>query len=119
MERSMKAHDIFATLAQAEQMDFRKLSDFNAGHIGVFWCMPGTSPWERHPDTDEILYVLEGEVDITVLTDDGPITTKVSSGSLFVVPKGLWHRHEVRTKLKELYVTPGASEMSTAADPRA
>jgi hypothetical protein len=42
----------------------------------------------------------------------------VRAGSVFVVPRGLWHRHRVGTKLTELYLTPGPSETSTADDPR-
>ena len=29
----------------------------------------GLAPWENHPDTDELLYAVEGEVEITILTD--------------------------------------------------
>src|SRR5262245_46915323 len=52
----------------------------------------GETPWERHPDGDELLFILEGAVQVTVLTDDGPHRETVSAGSLFVVPRGLWHR---------------------------
>jgi quercetin dioxygenase-like cupin family protein len=31
------------------------------------------SPWERHPTSDELLHVLEGEVEIILMTDDGPV----------------------------------------------
>lgn len=72
------------------EMEFRQLALFNAGHVGVFWCTAGISPWERHPDDEELLQVVEGEVDLEVLTDDGPVVKNA----------------------------PGPSEMSTAADPR-
>jgi uncharacterized cupin superfamily protein len=115
----MEAHDIRGTLEGLAEMDFHQLAPFNRGHIGVFWCSSGISPWERHPEDEELLQVIEGEVDIEVLTDDGPVVTTVRAGSLFVVPRGLWHRHRVPGKLKELYLTPGPTESSTAADPRA
>ena len=78
----------------------------------------GTSPWERHPDTDELLYILEGRADATILHDDGPVVTPVGEGSVIVVPRGLWHRHTLHGTVKELYLTPGRSEHSTAEDPR-
>jgi hypothetical protein len=84
----------------------------------VFRASSGVSPWERHPTGDELLHVLEGEVEIVVQAEVGPVRTKVSAGSVFVVPRGLWHRHDVRERLVELYVTPGATEHSTADDPR-
>lgn len=49
----------------------------------------GTSPWERHPDTDELLYILEGRADVTILHDDGPVVTPVGAGRVIVVPRGL------------------------------
>ena len=114
----MRAHDVRAILADLPKMEFQELARFNQGHVGVFWCTAGTSPWERHPDDDELLHVLEGEVEIIVMSDDGPTPTLVRAGSCFVVPRGLWHRHHVPEKLLELYVTPGRSEHSTADDPR-
>jgi hypothetical protein len=46
----MEAHDIRGTLDQLPDMEFRQLAPFNRGHVGVFWCTAGTSPWERHPE---------------------------------------------------------------------
>jgi quercetin dioxygenase-like cupin family protein len=114
----MRAHDLGATLDELAELEFRELARFNRGSVGVFWASGGTSPWERHPDDDELLQVLEGEAQIVVLTDEGPVTTLVCAGSVFVVPRGLWHRHRMLGKVKELYVTPGRTEHSTAEDPR-
>ncbi len=113
----MKAHDIRAALTGISDLDFRTLSPFNQGTVGVFRASR-VSPWERHPTGDELLHILEGEVEIVVQVEAGPVSTKVSAGSVFVVPRGLWHRHDVRERLVELYVTPGATEHSNADDPR-
>ncbi len=79
----------------------------------------GLAPWERHPDGDELIVVLEGGGDITVLTEDGPVTSELSPGRLFVCPKGLWHRANAQPAMVALYVTPlGGGEHSWAADPR-
>jgi mannose-6-phosphate isomerase-like protein (cupin superfamily) len=61
----------------------------------------------------------QGSVDIEVLTDDGAKITTVGQGSVFVVPRGHWHRHRHTGIVKELYVTPSRSEMSFDEDPRA
>lgn len=114
----MRVHRLLPTIDTLEEMEFRTLGDFNQGSAGVLWCRAGTSPWERHPDDDELLHVLEGEVVIRVLTEEGPVDTMVRAGSMCVVPRGLWHRHQVPELLKEFYVTPGATEHSTADDPR-
>ncbi len=104
-------------LPASEDDDFLELAAFNQGSVGVFRCGPGTSPWEHHPDDDEMLYVLEGAVEITVLTGGGPLTTLVEPGSAFVVPRGLWHKHHVPERLVELYATPGGTVHSDADDP--
>jgi len=79
----------------------------------------GLAPWERHPGGDELIVVLEGGGEITVLTDDGPVTAELRPGRLFVCPKGLWHRAHAQPAMTALYVTPIAGgEHSFAEDPR-
>lgn len=79
----------------------------------------GLSPWERHPDGDELLHVIEGAVDLTVLTDDGPTEVTLDAGSVFVCPKGLWHRQRPRPSVTLLFGTPTENgEASFADDPR-
>jgi quercetin dioxygenase-like cupin family protein len=111
------AHEIASAFTDLAEVEFRRLASFNGGEVGVFWASSGVSPWERHPDDDEFLQVIEGVVDIEVLGDEREITT-VEAGSIFVVPRGRWHRHRHRGPVKELYLTPGRSEMSFADDPR-
>jgi uncharacterized cupin superfamily protein len=114
----MAAHNLKAALEGLADLEFKQIARFNKGSIGIFKTAAGTSPWERHPDDDEYLHVLEGEVDITVLADHGPARTTVAAGSVFIVPRGLWHRHTIKDRLVELFVTPGETEHSTAEDPR-
>ncbi len=79
----------------------------------------GLAPWERHPGGDELILVLEGGGDITVLTDAGPVRSELRPGRLFVCPKGLWHRAHAQPAMTALYVTPLAGgEHSWAEDPR-
>ena len=114
----MQAHDILGNLQSLPELEFRTLSTFNGGVVGVYWAESGTSPWEQHPDDDELLQVVEGSVDIEVLDEDDSAVIHLSQGSIFVVPRGHWHRHRVSGVVKELYVTPGRTETSHAADPR-
>jgi len=79
----------------------------------------GQTPWERHPGGDELLFALDGEVEVTVLTDDGPVRETVRKGSAFVCPRGLWHRQLARKSVSMLYGTATeTSEVSFADDPR-
>jgi len=75
-------------------------------------------PWERHPDGDELLHVLEGELELTLLAPEGRVEVTVSEGSVFVVPRGLWHRSRPRGVAAMLFATPTRDgEISFADDP--
>ena len=114
----MKAFDVFGSAKDVKLGEFRKLANFSKGTIGVFRSDAGLSPWELHQNDDEFLLVIEGTVEIVVLTDGGPTWTRVDAGSGFVVPKGQWHRHRVPGPLVELWATPGDTKHSNAEDPR-
>lgn len=115
----MEAIDVTGILDELGNLEFRDLAPFNEGRVGCYWTDSGTSPWERHPDTDELLLVLEGSVRITVLPPaGGRESVEVRTGHLVVVPRGHWHRHEASGRYRELYVTPGASQTSFDDDPR-
>jgi mannose-6-phosphate isomerase-like protein (cupin superfamily) len=96
----------------------RSLTTLGPCTLGVM-RYSGLTPWERHPDGDELLHVLEGAVDVTVLADDGPRQVSLHAGSVFVCPKGLWHRQLPRPSVTMLYGTPTKhGEASCADDPR-
>jgi len=96
----------------------RMLSSVGPCSLGVM-RFSGQAPWERHPDGDELLHVLEGAIDLTVLTDDGTTELRLNAGSVFVCPKGLWHRQRAPQSVTLLYGTPTQhGEVSFADDPR-
>jgi hypothetical protein len=53
-------------------------------------------------------------------TPDQPQTPERGEreGQFVVVPRGLWHRHRNVRDLIEVYLTPGTTLQSAAADPR-
>jgi mannose-6-phosphate isomerase-like protein (cupin superfamily) len=109
-------------VSEAAEMEFCKLESFNEGGAGVFWSEEGgPSPWEMHPQCDELLHAIEGEIEIEVLPLDGGASSVVllTAGSYLVVPKGCWHRQNIRMKAKEFYLTPGPTLHSNDDDPRA
>ena len=104
---------------EAEAMAaMRPLGMLNQCLLGVT-CFSGQTPWERHPGGDELLYVLEGRVEVTVLADEGPHVEIVPSGSLFVVPCGLWHRQHAEGTVRLLFASSAdTTAHSWADDPR-
>ncbi len=80
----------------------------------------GMSPWERHPFDDELLYTVDGEAEITLLTEAGATTHTLRAGTLFVVPRGAWHRQHARDAVTIWGATNSAhDELSFEEDPRA
>jgi quercetin dioxygenase-like cupin family protein len=114
----MEAHNLASAFVDLGEVEFRRLAVFNSGEVGVFWAASGVSPWERHPDDEEFLLVVEGSVEIEVLAKDESQVRTVAAGSIFVVPRDCWHRHRHTGLVKELYLTPGRTEMSFDDDPR-
>ena len=127
----MKPHDIKLALESAPEIDldadptldqiraaFPQLASFDKGGITV-GRFSGRTPWERHVESDEFLYVLEGAVEITLLTDDDSVQVTVTAGSIFVVPQGVWHRQLPRPVATLLSLIPtDHGPVSFADDPR-
>jgi mannose-6-phosphate isomerase-like protein (cupin superfamily) len=115
----MVAHDILgARSGLRPNSRGQALGSFNGCTVGV--SRFSTHPlWERHPAGDELLQVFEGELDITVLTPEGPVESTLRPGAVFVVPKGLWHSPRPRGMVTLLYVgkTKG-TQISNDQDPR-
>lgn len=66
------------------------------------------STWELHPEGDEIVCLLAGEV--TLILDRNGIeeaTHLRDPGAFVIVPKGTWHTARTRVPTKMLFVTPG------------
>jgi mannose-6-phosphate isomerase-like protein (cupin superfamily) len=111
--------DLRRAAADLPPGELRRLGGFDGATIGLF-RFSGSAPWERHPAGDELIVVLDGAGEITVLTESGPVRVELKPGSLFVCPRGLWHRPVATPSMTALYVTPlEGGEHSWADDPRA
>lgn len=94
-------------------------TDFNnfAGHMLVMtYAFDEPWPtWEIHPKGDEFVYLLEGDTDFVLRTEDGDKTVRVSEpGSYVVVPKGTWHTARPHAPTRMLFVTPGEGTLNEA-----
>ena len=114
----MNITNVTELLAAHPNGEFLELASFNDSTFGT--CdITGTSPvWEMHPDTDEFFYIVEGNFEMTLLTNAGQEHHAAGAGSCFVVPRGVWHKPAAPTGAKFLFYTPGTSLHSDAADPR-
>jgi quercetin dioxygenase-like cupin family protein len=61
---------------------------------------------EMHPDGDEILYLIDGKVRVTLETV--PVEElEMLPGDGMIVPKGVWHRVDILEPSQIVYLTPG------------
>jgi len=58
--------------------------------------------WHTHQDTDEVFFVIEGEMSIEFR--DGSV--QLCEGEIFVVPKGIEHKPVAKEQCKILLIEP-------------
>jgi mannose-6-phosphate isomerase-like protein (cupin superfamily) len=76
--------------------------------IGVaVMARPAPHAGERHPDGDELLYVVAGRANVLLECADGVQQIELGVGAACVVPRGLWHRVVPLGEVTLLYATPG------------
>lgn len=120
----MKVFDLNELLASSPEMVtedgeamFWGLGEFNGGHAWV-GRYRGESDWTCHPDGDAILNTLEGEVTIRLLTDEGDEQIKAGPGTVYVLPRGTWHKYLCDDWVTQFGAMVGSTLHSSARDPR-
>lgn len=105
------------TAPEDEEPAFATLEKFGNGAVftGSF---DGSSPWERHQGGDELVHILKGETQITILSGESEDILTLKAGMLTVVPQGCWHRFQAPNGVTVLTVTPQPTDHSIAEDPR-
>ncbi|VUD69205.1 hypothetical protein TDB9533_04571 [Thalassocella blandensis] len=64
--------------------------------------------WEQHPEGDEIVVLLAGQVTFVLeLSDHLDEVTLSEIGSYVVVPKGVWHTAKIQDFARVMFITPG------------
>jgi mannose-6-phosphate isomerase-like protein (cupin superfamily) len=107
-EAERKASGGFATLAP-----FRDGNIFSAKFAG-------DGAWERHPNGDELVQVVDGSTTLHIMTEDGPQSYALSAGMVVIVPQGAWHRFHSPEGVSLMAATPKPTEHLTVDvdDPR-
>ncbi|MFL5267644.1 MAG: cupin domain-containing protein [Stellaceae bacterium] len=107
-EAERKASGGFATLAP-----FRDGNIFSAKFAG-------DGAWERHPNGDELVHVVDGSTTLHIMTEEGPQSYALSAGMVVIVPQGAWHRFHSPEGVSLVTATPKPTEHLTVdvEDPR-
>jgi mannose-6-phosphate isomerase-like protein (cupin superfamily) len=107
-EAERKASGAFVTLAP-----FRDGNIYSAK-------FSGDAAWERHPNGDEIVQIVEGATTMHIMTADGPQSFALSAGMVAIVPQNTWHRFHAPDGVSLVTATPKPTEHLTVDidDPR-
>jgi mannose-6-phosphate isomerase-like protein (cupin superfamily) len=99
---------------------FATLAPFRDGNIYTA-KFAGDGAWERHPNGDELVQIIDGSGTLHIMTDDGATSYPVSAGMMIIVPQGTWHRFHSPEGVSLLTATPKPTEHLTVdvEDPRA
>ena len=76
----------------------------------------GEGVWERHPNGDEIVQIIDGTTTLLVVTEGRSETFTLSAGAFVIIPQGAWHRFQSADGVSLLATTPQPSEFSGVDD---
>lgn len=98
---------------------FVNIAPFRDGHVfGVKFS--GDAAWERHPNGDELVQIVEGATTLHVMSDSGLQSHVLKPGMLAIVPRNTWHRFEAPDGVALITATPMPTDHLTVdvEDPR-
>lgn len=91
---------------------FWETVDTNASLLGTlvttFESQADWPHWEMHPEGEEVLILLDGRMTLILDEPDGDRMVEMATGSIFIVPRGVWHRALVPGPCRLLGITYGA-----------
>jgi mannose-6-phosphate isomerase-like protein (cupin superfamily) len=84
---------------------FARVADYRDG--GMFAAkFQGNGAWERHPQGDEIVQIVEGATRLHFMSDTGKQSFDLTAGMVAVVPRNMWHRFEAPEGVCLMTTTP-------------
>jgi quercetin dioxygenase-like cupin family protein len=86
------------------------------GCTGGVGCFAGQPPWECHTAGDELLLVLAGDTELTVI---GEATQQLRAGDMVIVPGGRWHRNDAPSGVTIFHLTPTEGNEHSWQQPQA
>ena len=80
----------------------------------------GRAAWERHPNGDELVQIVDGSTSVDIIVDGKVETHQLAAGMTVIVPQGAWHRFHAPDGVSIVTATPRPTEHLTVdvEDPR-
>jgi quercetin dioxygenase-like cupin family protein len=107
------------TPPEAREGAFARLAPYRDGAIFTA-KFAGDGAWERHPNGDEIVQIVDGATTLHLLTEEGAQSVELRAGMVAIVPQGVWHRFAAPDGVSLLTATPRPTQHLTVTvdDPR-
>jgi mannose-6-phosphate isomerase-like protein (cupin superfamily) len=83
----------------------RKLAPYRDGAIYLS-KFSGRNDWERHPQGDEIVQIVEGAATLHLISDEGRESRILAAGMVVIVPQNTWHQFEAPDGVSIMTATP-------------
>jgi quercetin dioxygenase-like cupin family protein len=98
---------------------FARLAPYRDGAI-FSAKFTGTGAWERHPQGDEIVQIVDGAATLHLMTAEGRQSLALHAGMMAIVPQNMWHQFEAPDGVCVMTATPQPTEHLTVdvEDPR-
>ena len=105
--------------AAAREGAFAKLAPIRDGNVFLA-KFAGDGAWERHPNGDELVQIVEGSTTLHVIGEDGLKSYALKAGMVAIVPQNTWHRFAAPDGVSLMTATPQPTQHLTVAveDPR-
>jgi len=88
---------------------FARLAPYRDG--AVFTAkFSGVSAWERHPNGDEIVYIVDGLTTLHLITAEERQSVSLRAGMMAIVPQNAWHQFEAPDGVCVMTATPQPTE---------
>jgi mannose-6-phosphate isomerase-like protein (cupin superfamily) len=76
--------------------------------VSLFSFSQSWDSWEMHPEGDEVVMCLSGEITLHQEKRDGStVTVTLSAGEYVINPPGCWHTADVEGEATALFITAG------------
>ena len=92
-------------VAQVPGRPPRRIDGFSVGVAPIGGEPPHDG--ERHPDGDELLFVISGAITLKLELPDGEAHVDLGAGDAVVVPQGVWHQIATVEEGQLVHITPG------------
>ncbi|MBW8846856.1 MAG: cupin [Burkholderiales bacterium] len=76
--------------------------------VSEFACDGDWGSWEMHPDGEEFVYLLQGDIEFQLETVEGVVAQRITGRGAVVVPRGVWHTAKVFQPSRMFFITMGA-----------